>query len=100
MNAQHIARIIAHFVMFLEGTNEERLELDTSVRITEELATDMEALDLSFRRELAAAFDVIALGYDGEARELIRNIPDGFGMFDDVSEAADPVPPTNRNKIE
>ena len=96
MNANAIARIIANFVIFLEYTDEEQLELDTSVRITEELATDLEALDLGFRRELAAAFAVIAPDYDEQVRDSIRNIPSDFGLFDDQPESDDQSPSADR----
>lgn len=83
MIAQQIACIIAHFVVFLECTDEENLDPDAAVQVIEQLASDMEALDLDFRRELAAAFDVAALDYDGEARDLVRNIAEDFGLLDD-----------------
>ena len=96
MNANAIARIIADFVIFLEHTEEEQLELDTSVRITEELATDMEALDLGFRRELATAFAVIAPDYNEHVRDSVRNIPSDYGLFDDQPEGDEPSPSAER----
>ena len=99
MVAQQVARIIAHFVVFLECTDEENLDPDAAVQIMEQLAGDMGVLDLNFRRELAAAFDVVALDYDGEARERVRHIADAYGLFDDVSEAGSPVPPADRDEI-
>ena len=99
MNANAIARIIANFVIFLEHTDEDQVELDTAVRITEELATDMEALDLHFRRELATAFAVIAPDYKEQVRDSIRNIPSDFGLFDDQPEGNDPSPSADRYGI-
>lgn len=98
MIAQQIAGIIAHFVVFLECTDEENLNPDAAVQIMGQLAADMEALDLSFRRELAAAFDVVALEYGGEARERVRAIVNAYGLFDDMSEAASPAPPANHDE--
>jgi hypothetical protein len=97
MIAQQIARIIAHFVVFLECTDEENLD---PVQVIEQLASDMEALDRDFRRELAAAFDVAALDYDGEARDLVRNIAEYFGLLDDYLDEKDPALPASRDNSE
>lgn len=73
-----IARIIANFSLFLDLTDEENLNLDTAVQMTEELAADLQALDKGFLRELIDAFAVIAPEYSGQSQELVRNIPHDF----------------------
>ncbi len=90
MIAQQVARIIAHFMLFLEQTDEENLDPDTAVEMMECLAGDMENLDRGFLRELVDAFAVIAPEYSGEAEKLVRDIPYGFYLEEALAEG-DPV---------
>lgn len=90
MIATQIARIIANFTLFLELTDEENLNLDTSVQMMEELAGDLQALNKEFLRELIDAFPVIAQEYSGESQRLVLDIPRGF-YLEEALAADDPV---------
>ena len=90
MIAMQVARIIAEYVVFLELTDEEELNLDTAVEASEVLGAQLEALDKGFLRELVDAFAVIAAEYSGEAQEVVRNIPYGF-YLEETLAADDPV---------
>lgn len=90
MIATQIARIIADYVLFLELTDEDELNLDTAVKMTEALAGQLEELDKDFLRELVDAFGVIAEEYSGEAQKLVRDIPYGFYLEEKLAED-DPV---------
>lgn len=90
MIAMQIARIIADYVLFLELTDEDELNLDTAVKMTEALAGQLEELDKGFLRELVDAFGVIAEEYSGEAQKLVRDIPYGFYLEEKLAED-DPV---------
>ncbi len=90
MIATQIARIIAEYVLFLELTDEDELNLDTAVKMTEALAGQLEELDKAFLRELVDAFGVIADEYTGESQKLVRDIPYGFYLEEKLAED-DPV---------
>lgn len=90
MIALQVARIIAHFMLFLEQTGDENLDPDAAVEMMECLAGDMENLDRGFLRELVDAFAVIAPEYSGEAQKLVRDIPYGFYLEEALAEG-DPV---------
>jgi hypothetical protein len=88
--AEQIAGIIAEYVVFLELTDEEELNLDTAVKMSESPAGRLEELDKGFLRELVDAFPVIAEGYSSEAQEVVRNIAHSF-YLEEALAADDPV---------
>lgn len=90
MIVTQVAHIIADFVVFLELTDEDELNLDTAVKMTEVLAAQIEDLDKGFLRELVDAFAVIAAEYTGEAQEIVRNIAHSF-YLEEALAADDPV---------
>lgn len=85
-----IANIIAVYVVFLELTDEEELNLDTAVKMSEALAGDLEFLDKAFLRELVDAFATIAPEYSGEAQQVVRDIAHNF-YLEEALAADDPV---------
>ncbi|MFS0773426.1 hypothetical protein [Sphingomonas sp. 1P08PE] len=90
MIAMQIADLIAEYVVFLTLTDEEELNLDTAVKMTEALAGHLQEMDKGFLRELVDAFPVVAAGYSGEAHDVVRNIAHSF-YLEEVLAADDPV---------
>lgn len=90
MIARQVADLIASFFVFLEMTDEEWLNPDTAVTMMEDIAARLEEMDKDFLRELVDAFPVVAEGYQGEAQELVRNIPYSF-YLEEALAADDPV---------
>lgn len=90
MIVNQIAHIIADYVVFLELTDEDELNLDTAVNMMEALADQLENLDKGFLRELVDAFSVIAAEYSGEAQQVVRNIAHSF-YLEEALAADDPV---------
>lgn len=90
MIALQIARIIAHFSLFLDLTDDETLDPDEAVEMMELLGADLKALDKGFLRELVDAFAIIAPEYKGEAQQLVRDIPYSFYLEEELA-AGDPV---------
>ncbi len=90
MIADQVARIIADFFVFLSLTDENNLNLDTAVEMTENLAERLEAMDKRFLRDLVDAFQVIAAEYSGEAKEVVQNIAYSF-YLEEALAADDPV---------
>jgi hypothetical protein len=90
MIALQVARIIADFVLFLNFTDEEKLNLDEAVEMMEFLGSRLDNLDKGFLRELVDAFAVIATEYSGPAQELVQDIPYSFYLEETLAED-DPV---------
>lgn len=90
MIAMQVAGIIAEYAVFLTLADEDELNLDTAVKMTESLADRLEAMDKGFLRELVEAFPVIAEGYSGEAQEVVRDIAYSF-YLEEALAADDPV---------
>ncbi len=86
MIAVQVARIIANFVIFCDTADESVLDPDAAVETMEQLASDLEALDKVFLRELIDAFAIIAADYRGETQELVRDIPHGFYLEEALAE--------------
>lgn len=90
MIAMQVAELIAEYVVFLSLTDEEELNLDTAVKMMESLADYLQEMDQEFLRELVDAFAEISKGYNGEAQEVVRNIPFSF-YLEEALAADDPV---------
>ena len=90
MIALQVASLIAEYYVFLTLTDEEKLNLDTAVKMTESLADHLEEMDKGFLRDLVDAFPVIAEGYSGEAQEAVRNIAHSL-YLEEALAADDPV---------
>ena len=90
MIAKQVASLIAEYYVFLQLTDEEELNLDTAVKMTESLADHLEEMDKGFLRELVDAFPVIAEEYSGEAQEVVRNIAHSL-YLEEALAADDPV---------
>ena len=90
MIALQVASLIAEYYVFLTLTDEEELNLDTAVKMTESLADHLEEMDKGFLRDLVDAFPVIAEGYSGEAQEAVRNIAHSL-YLEEALAADDPV---------
>ena len=81
MIVQQIARIIAHFVVFLEFTDEDDLDPEAAAQVMEQLAADVRSLDKDALRELVDAFNDAALYYDHpDAQDAVRSIASAFGL--------------------
>ena len=90
MIAMQVANLIAEYYVFLQLTDEEELNLDTAVKMTESLADHLEEMDKGFLRELVDAFPVIGEEYSGEAQEVVRNIAHSL-YLEEALAADDPV---------
>lgn len=85
-----IARIIANFSLFLDLTDEDVLDPDAAVEMTEFLGKELQELDKGFLRELVDAFAVIAPEFSGEAQRLVRDMAHDFYLEEAIA-ADDPV---------
>lgn len=75
MIAIQIARIIAHFSLFLDLTEDDILDPDEAIQMMELLGADLKALDKTFLRELVDAFAIIAPEFSEATQQMVRDIP-------------------------
>ncbi|MES2336520.1 MAG: hypothetical protein V4537_00300 [Pseudomonadota bacterium] len=90
MISLQIARMIAHFSLFLDQTDDNILDPDAAVQAMEQMSSDLQALDKPFLRELVDAFAVIAAEYEGDTAQLVRDIPGNY-YLEETLAADDPV---------
>lgn len=90
MIAMQVARIIASFVLFFDHADDDIVDPDAAVQMMEWLGYNLDQLDKGFLRELVDAFPVIALEYEGESQQLVRDIPYSFYLEETLAEN-DPV---------
>jgi hypothetical protein len=90
MISTQIARIIADLVLFLDLDEDELIDADAAVKMTEWLGARLDALDKGFLRELVDAFPVIASEYSGESQKLVLDIPYSF-YLEETLAAGNPV---------
>jgi hypothetical protein len=74
-----LARAIANVAIHLDFSGEV-IDEDDIVEIIEHLAIDLQDLDGESRKILSDAFRHIAPEYEGEFREYVETMPDGFGI--------------------
>jgi hypothetical protein len=74
-----LARVIANVAIHLDFSGEV-IDEDDIVEIIEQLAIDLQDLDGESRKILSDAFRHIAPEYEGEFREYVETMPDGFGI--------------------
>jgi len=90
MVAEQVARIIADFLLFLDFEEDQVIDADDAVTMTEWVGSRLDALDKDFLRQLVDAFAVIAPEYSGESQKLVRDIPSDF-YLEETLAAEDPV---------
>ena len=90
MVAVQVARIIANVAMFLEGTDDETLDLDTAIKGMEMLGADVARLDKDFLQEVVDSFATIAPEYEGEWEQFVRDIPSEYAL-DEALAADEPI---------
>jgi hypothetical protein len=89
MIAIQVARMIAHFSLFLDLTDDDTLDPDEAVQMIELLGADIQALDKPFLREVVDAFAIIAPEFTGVAEQLVRDIPYHYYLEEELA-ADDP----------
>ncbi|WP_313538832.1 hypothetical protein [Sphingomonas sp.] len=77
-------------MLFADLTTDDQVDPDLAVELMEVIGGDLETLDRPFLRELVDAFAVVAEEYQGEAREIVRDIPYSF-YLEETLAADDPV---------
>ena len=90
MISTQIARIIADFFLFLDIDEDEFIDADAAVKMTEWLGARLDALDRGFLRQLVDAFAIVAPEYSDKSQQMVRDIPYSFYLEEKLA-AGDPV---------
>jgi hypothetical protein len=90
MIAMQIARIIADFVLFLDLDEEEFIDADDAITMTEWLGARLDAIDSGFLRDIVDSFEIIAPEYNDKSQKTVRDIPYYF-YLEETLAAGDPV---------
>ena len=77
MNSLQTARIIAYCFLFLDLDEEEKIDADDAIEMTEWMVKLMQDYDKESLRELIDAFAVITPEFTGESHELVRTLVRG-----------------------
>ena len=77
------ARVVAISLLYLDAVNEEALDLDTAVQGMEEIAATLNELNPEEIALLDRALQQVALEYEGEQREMVKNVAKDCGLVDD-----------------
>lgn len=86
MIAIQVARMIAHFSLFLDLTDDDTLDPDEAVQMMELMGADLQALEKPFLRELIDAFAIIASEFSGVAEQLVRDIPFHYYLEEQLAD--------------
>ena len=76
-----LVKVIADIAVFLEFTNEELLDPDLAVEALEQMASELQLMDVKDRNELAKAFQSISKEYTGDKSEYVRELPESLGLI-------------------
>lgn len=77
----HLVKAIAGIAIFLEFTDDELLDADTSVEAMEQLAMELQLMDDESRRSLARQLKTLSARY-AEARtaQFVKKLPESLGL--------------------
>lgn len=76
-----LIKIIVDLAIFLEFTSEDRLDADTAVEMMEQMAAELQLLDVEDRQDIARNFLVISAEYNGDKSEFVKELPESFGLI-------------------
>ncbi|MCP1575798.1 hypothetical protein J2S30_004177 [Herbaspirillum rubrisubalbicans] len=77
----HLVRVIADLALFLEFTNEELLDSDTSVGAMERMAAELRLMDDGDRRSLSDQLKSLSSKYEAERQaQFVKTLPESLGL--------------------
>ncbi|KQT31944.1 hypothetical protein ASG29_08730 [Sphingomonas sp. Leaf412] len=86
MNYSVFAEVLVTATLYLESVDESVMDLDSSVRGMEEIAAALQRLEPDEVSALDEALQKIALEYDGEMQESVKNMVRDYGLTDDPDD--------------
>lgn len=76
-----LVKVIAELAVFLEFTNEDLLDPDLAVEALEQMASELQLMDVQDRNDLANTFRSISKEYTGDKSEYVRELPESLGII-------------------
>lgn len=76
-----LVKVIADLAVFLEFTNEGLLDPDLAVEALEQMASELQLMDVQDRNDLANTFRSISKEYTGDKSEYVRELPESLGII-------------------
>lgn len=76
-----LVKVIADLAVFLEFTNEDLLDPDLAVEALEQMASELQLMDVQDRNDLANTFRSISKEYTGDKSEYVRELPESLGII-------------------
>lgn len=83
------ARVLATATLYFELVDEDALDLDTSVRAMEEIASDLSGLSPEEVLALDAALQQVSQEYADEHKDTVKNMLRDYGLIEDPEDATD-----------
>lgn len=80
MTDHYIAKAIANVAIFFEFSSAELINEDAAVEAMEQLAADLQAMDLPERKALSKALKEIAESYERDSADFVAALPETFGI--------------------
>ncbi|WP_126355996.1 hypothetical protein [Cedecea lapagei] len=76
-----LVKVIADIAIFLEFTDEERLDPDTAIEVMEQMSAELQLLDDNDRKDIINIFHNISKEYLGNKSEYVKELPDSLGLL-------------------
>lgn len=76
-----LVKIIANLAIFLEFTDEGKLDPDLAVKMMEQMAAELQSLNDDDRKNITKMFQDISREYTGDKCEFIKELPESFGLI-------------------
>ncbi|MCW0314809.1 hypothetical protein NB694_004609 [Pantoea ananatis] len=76
-----LVKVIADLAIFLEFTNEDLLDPDLAVEALEQMASELQLMDVQDRNDLANSFRTISKEYIGDKSEYVKELPESLGII-------------------
>ncbi|MBT0725708.1 MULTISPECIES: hypothetical protein [Rosenbergiella] len=76
-----LVKVIADLAVFLEFTHEGMLDPDLAVEALEQMASELQLMDVQDRNDLANTFRSISKEYSGDRSEYVRELPESLGII-------------------
>ena len=77
---KHVAQAIIEIAIFLEFSDEETINQDSSMQVFEQLSATLQKADSETKLLLCAHFENIAAKYAGEQAMFVESLGDALGL--------------------
>lgn len=76
-----LVKVITDLAVFLEFTSEDLLDPDLAVEALEQMASELQLMDVQDRNDLANSFRAISKEYIGDKSEYVKELAESLGII-------------------